>query len=47
MLLAGAGVLFATATVPQMYVPYAIPGDAARASGLVIYDWPFTFRRSR
>jgi hypothetical protein len=33
------------ATVPQLFVPFALPGDAARKLGTVVIDAPLTFTR--
>jgi hypothetical protein len=34
-----------TATVPQLYVPFALPGDAVRKTGTVVIDPAFTLSR--
>lgn len=43
-LVAGAALAFAAATVPQLWVQYALPGDTKpRAAGPVVIDAPLTF----
>lgn len=43
--LVAAGIVFGAATVPQLYVSHALPGDAGRVVGTIVVDPPLTLTR--